>query len=81
MNSMTINWNKKASRDKSGFWTDYTSEDGKLLIAQGYNELEKAQGCPWALFKVEKDDKWLTLGFFKSVEEAQKSVETTKENG
>ena len=76
-----MNWDKKSSRDKSGFWTDYVSEDGKLLIAQGYDELEKAKGCPWALFKIVKEDKWVTLGFFPSPEEAQKSVETTKENG
>lgn len=67
-------WNKKSVVDNGGFWTDYLEEDKKLLIAQGYNEFEKKQGKPWALFDISKDNAWNLLGFFPSVEEAQKHI-------
>lgn len=65
---------KKSIKDTKGFWTDYYTEDEKYLIAQGYNELEKAEGKPWALIKIISDTKWDTLGYFKSKDEAAKQL-------
>ncbi len=65
---------KKSIKDTKGFWTDFYTEDGNYLIAQGYNELEKAEGKPWALIKIVSDTKWSTLGYFKTTAEAAKQL-------
>jgi len=69
-----MNWNKKSVRDKGGFWTDHITDNGQFIIAQGYEEWERKQGRPWALFDCSKDSSWKILGYFNGLDDAKAKV-------
>lgn len=68
-----MNWKAVSVKDR-GFWTDHLSEDGRLLVAQGFNELERKAGRPYCLFDVSNEKRWLVLGFYSSADEAKKAA-------
>lgn len=69
-----MKWKSKSVSDR-GLWIDYYSEDGRLLIAQGYDEFERREGRPYGLFDISDDRHWKVLGFFRSLDEAKKAAE------
>lgn len=69
-----MSWTKKSVRDSGGFWTDHMSDNGQFIIAQGYEEWERKQGRPWALFDCSKDSAWKILGYFTDLDEAKAKV-------
>jgi hypothetical protein len=68
-----MNWKTVSVKDR-GFWTDHLSEDGRFLVAQGFNELERKAGHPYCLFDISKENHWLVLGFYSSADEAKKAA-------
>jgi hypothetical protein len=73
-----MSWKTVSVRDR-GFWTDHHSEDGRYLIAQGWGEYERKQlGLPWAVFDISDDKRWITVGYYPTLDAAKQAV-TVKE--
>lgn len=65
-----MHWKRTHTEERGKDWTDWVSEDGAWMAAEGYDETARKAGHPWSLF-LRVDGRWRWMGTHKSLADAK----------